>query len=163
MMLGLFSLSSLVSLEVRMKKYGRRYVYLSLPHLSCHIPQTPKVLPTVGAWWPAPIMHVRECLEGRWFQRIDLYSLIFRLIQFIKEPELPAAIRGHMREWARTPWSCENNHPEYDCIPIQHVKNGVPQLGHCQTGWKEVSESLNLYSQRDEHTASEVGLPAPGW
>ena len=54
MMLGLFFLSSSVSLEVRMKKYGRKYIYISLPRLSCNIPQTPKVLLTVGAWWPAP-------------------------------------------------------------------------------------------------------------
>lgn len=64
MMLGLFSLRILVNLEVRMEKYSRNYIYLTLPH---NVPQTPDLPETVGAQWPVPIMHAIECLEEREF------------------------------------------------------------------------------------------------
>lgn len=40
-------------------------IYISFIILYDNIPQTPKVLETVGTQWPAPIMHITECLEGR--------------------------------------------------------------------------------------------------
>lgn len=57
MMIGLFSLSSLVTLDVRMMKHGKNYIYLS------HISQTPNLLETIFAQWPAPVISIMECLE----------------------------------------------------------------------------------------------------
>lgn len=156
MMLDLFFLSNLVSLEVRMKKYGRKYIYISLPRLSCNIPQTQKYywLLELGG-----LSHVKECLKGGWFQRTDLYSLIFGLIQLIKEPVLLAAILCHMREWARTPWSCEKNHPEYDYTSIQYVKSDVPQLEHChRLVWRK-SQNTWICILREIKTPIRSGAP----
>lgn len=103
--------------------------------------------------------HVKECLKGGWFQRTDLYSLIFGLIQFIKEPVLLAAILCHMREWARTPWSCEKNHPEYDYTSIQHVKSDVPQLEHCHRLVGRKSQNTWICILREMKTPIRSGAP----
>lgn len=127
-----------------------KYIYISLPRLSCNIPQTPKVLLTVGAWWLPPVM---ECLREDDSGELTFIVSYLGWFQLIKEPVLLAAIPCHMRgNGPELPGVVKKNHPEYDYTSIQHVR--VMFLS-----WSTATDWLGGSLRIPEFVFSEMNTP----